>query len=33
MEYTVNFKSHGKSVAVEEGKTILDAAALASIGK
>lgn len=31
MEYTVNFKSHGKSVAVEEGKTILDAAALASI--
>ncbi len=31
MEYTVNFKSHGKTVKVESGSTILDAAALAGI--
>ena len=31
MEYTVSFTSHGKSVKIEEGKTILDAAALADI--
>lgn len=31
MQYTVNFKSHGKTVEVEAGKTILDAAALAGI--
>ncbi|MEG1495762.1 MAG: ASKHA domain-containing protein [Clostridiales bacterium] len=27
MEFTVNFKSHGKTAKVEQGKTILDAAA------
>ncbi|MDO4542458.1 MAG: 2Fe-2S iron-sulfur cluster-binding protein, partial [Bacillota bacterium] len=31
MSYKVNFKSHGKEVEVEAGKTILDAAALAGI--
>lgn len=31
MNYKVNFSSHGKIVELEEGKTILDAAALAGI--
>lgn len=31
MNYKVNFSSHGKTVEIEEGKTVLDAAALAGI--
>jgi uncharacterized 2Fe-2S/4Fe-4S cluster protein (DUF4445 family) len=31
MKYNVNFSSHGKTVTVEEGKTLLNAAALARI--
>ena len=31
MSYKVNFSSHGKMVELEEGKTILDAAAAAGI--